>query len=120
MSNESWTPDDYLVLVKAYIKTNHRHMEEESEQDFWVTLNEVFNNHPDCRLIRRLVETRSTFVTFTRACQRYRITVNTVKKEDLFHLTQAACDSRYLWEYHIDFVRHAAYNIWDRYIRQFE
>ena len=71
MANQTWTPNDYLVLIKAYILADTRHKKEEVDEDFWITINEAYKNHPECRLRRRNLDTRSTFITFTRACRRY-------------------------------------------------
>lgn len=119
MANGSWTLQDYLVPIKAYIEADIRHW----RRDWAIFLGyskEAFNNHLDCRLMRWILDTRSTYVTFTRACQRYKSVINTVKEEDLFQLTRATHDSCYLWKCRTNFVGHASYDLRISYIRQFE
>ena len=120
MASQTWTPHDYLVLIKAYIQADQRHMEEEVEEDFWVTVNENYNNHSECRLRRRNSDTRSTYVTFTRACRRYQKIIAEVEEEDVFVMTRSTFDSLYFMEYRTTFVDHVAYDMWVSYIRQFE
>lgn len=64
-------PHDYLVLIKAYLQVVQRHMEEEIDEDFWITDNEVYNNDPNYRLRRRNFDIRSTYAMFAKACRRY-------------------------------------------------
>ena len=87
MENQSWTPHDYLVLIKAYIQADTRCMEKVVDEGFWITINEAYNNHPECKLRRRNLDTRSTFVTFTSACMRYRRIITKVERGNVFQMT---------------------------------
>jgi len=120
MANHPWTVHDYLVLIKGYIQAEHRHMEEEIDEDFWVNVNDAYNNHPECKTRRRNLDTRSIFVTFTRACHRYRKIITEVERENVFQNTRSTFNSLYFMDYQTHFVGHAAYDLSLTYIRQFE
>ena len=112
MADEEFSSHDLLVLMKAYDIAVHRHCEVQLNQEFWVTLNDSYNNHPDCRSRRQNWETRRGYIKFTNSCLQYLLIMDEVEDENIFQCNRITYDSRYLFKYGETFIDHDAFDIW--------
>ena len=113
MTTLVWSAQDLLVLIKAARSAKIRHHEEQLDDvDFWATLNEMYNNHPDCSSRRTYNETRWRYHKFSKACVRYKKIMDELIEENVFQATRANFDSLYWTTYQETFIGHEAFELW--------
>ena len=115
MSTYTLTSSQLLKLVKAYIKVDELMDERASRglrvsfQGTWIAVAEHYNRQPECIRPISWMECNRLYKQFSAACDRYRKIIEEVEDEDVFQATRATFDSRYVHQYHSEFIGHEAY-----------